>query len=316
MAMRRLSGLSIKPTFSLAAILVVTAACGIVTGHSRSLRELPSAALASFSSVLDYQIGPTWGKVIVTRDSLAKESPAFQRAAKATARVRLGFGGATAFVIGEKDGKTILATNHHVIQDQAGCNSAKISFEMLNIINLRCDRLIKTSTDLDLTIFSISGLSQAQQETLRTVSKSFDPGETRKGTKLLTVGYGVAGNDGQKNLMSGQDSDCKTFSPDGEVRYMADPDTFNPGPYKTWMFATGCDVSHGDSGSAIVDRETGDVVGILSTGKIPKDKVVREAGFLSRIFDDVSEEVWMELTYAVPASKIVEIFSQDLADLK
>ncbi|MEY4630099.1 MAG: Trypsin-like peptidase domain [Pseudomonadota bacterium] len=300
-----------KMVFALIALPFV-AACGGEFRESRSIRQIPSEIMSGMAGVLDYQIGPNWGKTVVTRESLAKETPAFQRAAKATARVRLGFGGATAFVIGEKNGETIMATNHHVIEDQSTCDGAKISFEMLDIRDLRCDQVVNTNTDLDLTIFTLKGVTAAQQAELRKVAKSFDDNETRKGMELLTIGYGVAGNDGQRNLMSGQDAECKTFSPDGEVRYMADPDQFNPGPYKTWMFATGCDVSHGDSGSALVDRKTGAVVGILSTGKIPKNKVVRDQSFLDRIFADASEEVWQELTYAVPASKIVETVGDDL----
>lgn len=303
MAMRRIIAIS---------LVSLTTACGLSTKENRSLRQLPDSKLATLSSTLDYQIGPTWGKQIVTQESLENQSPAFQRAAKATARVRLGFGGATGFVIGERDGQPLLATNHHVIGADSACSSAKISFEMLGITNLRCDKIITTNTDLDLTIFTVSGATEDQKKTLKTVARSFEEGESRKGMKLLTIGYGVAANSGQKNLMSGQDDDCKVFSPDGEVRFMADPDEFNPGPYKTWMFATGCDVSHGDSGSAIVDRETGAVVGILSTGKIPKNSVVREQSYLSKIFDESSEDVWKELTYAVPASKIKELVGADL----
>ena len=303
--------MAIRRTLAISVISLVSG-CGISHKDSRSLRRMPDSRLSALAGVLDYQIGPSWGKTIVTQDSLQSQSPAFQRAAKATARVRLGFGGATAFVIGEKNGQVILATNHHVIGEDSDCSGAKISFEMLNISNLKCDKIINTNTDLDLTIFTVTGASAEQKETLMAVAKTFDDGETQKGTKLLTIGYGVAGNSGQKNLMSGQDEDCKTYSADGEVRYMADPDEFNPGPYKTWMFATGCDVSHGDSGSAIVDRETGNVVGILSTGKIPKNAVVREQSYLSKIFSESSEDVWKELTYAVPASKIRELVGDDL----
>ena len=303
--------MAIRRTLAISVISLVSG-CGIHTKETRSLRELPNSKLAALAGVLDYQIGPSWGKSIVTKDSLPSQSAAFQRAAKATARVRIGFGGATAFVIGEKDGDVVMATNHHVIGSDSACSGAKISFEMLNISNLRCEKIINTNTDLDLTIFTISKPTNDQKKALMAVAKSFHDGETRKGTKLLTIGYGVAGNSGQKDLMSGQDDDCKVFSPDGEVRFMADPDEYNPGPYKTWMFATGCDVSHGDSGSAIVDRETGEVVGILSTGKIPKNSVVRDQSYLTKIFDESSEEVWKELTYAVPASKIRELVGEDL----
>jgi hypothetical protein len=106
--------------------------------------------------------------------------------------------------------------------------------------------------------------------------------------------------------MVDQGDDCKTFSKDGDARLLADPDTVNPGPYKTWVFATGCDVSHGDSGSALVDRTTGEVVGLLSTGKIPKIDSVRSPEYLKTMFDTNSDSIWSELTYVVPFAKIVE----------
>lgn len=295
----------------LSAMSLLAVSCSGPTGSSRSIRNLPSS-LNSFAGISDYQIGSEWGKTIVKPTDLESQTDVFQRAAKATARVRLGFSGATGFLLGEKNGKVVMATNHHVIEDESVCSSARISFEMLGVANLRCAEILVTSTDLDVTIFTLSGLSASDKEKILPFARSFENSEPRKGTELLTVGYGVAGNPGQRNLMAGQDSDCKTFSPDGESRYMADPDELNPGPYMTWMFATGCDVSHGDSGSALVDRSTGAVVGILSTGKIPKSAVVRDDSYLDRIFAESDEAVWKELTYAVPATKIIELAGEFL----
>jgi hypothetical protein len=104
--------------------------------------------------------------------------------------------------------------------------------------------------------------------------------------------------------MANQDSDCYVFSQDSEYRLMGDPDEFNPGPYRAWSFATSCDVSHGDSGSAMVDRETGKVVGIIWTGRIPKKREIQSSSYLSRLFQDHGEEIWSELSYSVPAEKM------------
>lgn len=286
--------------------------CGVIAKHSRSFREFHSSSLESFSDVSDYQIGTTWGKQKVAKESLGSQSQVFQRAAKATARLIVGFEGATAFLLGEKDGEMLLATNRHVMKDQAGCNIARLSFEMLDINDVRCGSVINSSADLDLTIFTARGLSQDQIDKLSPVAKSFSALEPKKGMQLLTIGYGKGANFDQRNLMSEQSDDCKTFSPDGEVRFMADPDAYNPIEGRVWMFATGCDVSHGDSGSAFVDRETGDVIGILSTAKVPKNSVVRDPSFLTRIYDESTEDVWKELTYVVSSSKIVELLGSDL----
>jgi hypothetical protein len=282
---------------------VIMTACGVPRSHS--IRDL-SALKEGARSIADYQIGTKWGKAPVMQSDVDAGTAIFKRATLATAKVSVGFGSATAFVLGEKNGKVLFATNHHVIEDQSGCSMSRLTFEFLGLSRLACDEVIDTNTDLDLTIFTIKNLPADAKSKLLAVAKSFTKSAPVKGTNLLTIGYGVAGNPGGK-LMAGQDEDCKTFSPDGETRFMADPDEFNPGPYKTWMFASGCDVSHGDSGSAVVDRSTGEVVGILTTGKIPKDAKVREASYLKNIFEDSSEDVWKELSYVVPASKIQEI---------
>lgn len=288
------------------AVLFVLGACGQTS--SRSLRDLSLLKAGKIKGISDYQIGTEWGKKIVKKDGLDSQSQVFQKLAKGTAKLGFGFGGATGFAIGEKDGAVVLATNHHVIGGAKDCKNANISFEMLGMSRLKCDKILVTSTDLDLTIFTVSGANAEAKAKILEVATPFDSAPSKKGTELLTIGYGIAGgNDSQKNMMAGQDSDCKTFSPDGEMRFMADPDELNPGPHKTWMFATGCDVSHGDSGSALVERRTGKIVGILSTGKIPKSPKVREAEYLTQIFDEASEDVWKELTFAVPSDKIIEV---------
>ena len=280
--------------------------CG--NGPSRSIRDMPSDLKSSEASIADYQIGPEWGKTPVTAQYLAAATPQLQKAARATARVSLGFGGATAFVIGEKNGAVRLATNHHVIENASGCRGARISFPLLNIKNITCDKIIGTWTDLDLTVFTVAGLTQAQHDDLMKVATDFSyDAPIRKGQKLMTIGFGIAGNPSQQNMMAELDSDCKVYSKDGESRFIADPDEVNPGPYKTWAFSMGCDVSHGDSGSAMFDRDTGAVVGLLFTGKIPKDPEARQRSWLDDQYNTNSEGVWKELSFAVPATKIKEL---------
>lgn len=286
---------------------MLLAACG--SNQTRSIRNTPSSLEAASTSIKDYQIGPEWGKTAINAAYLAKASPQLQKAARATAKVSFGFsGGATAFVIGEKNGEIRLATNHHVIGNASGCRSARISFPLLNIKNLSCDKIIGTWTDLDLTVFTVKGFTAAQRQDLLRVATDFSyTTPVRKGQNLMTIGFGTAGNPGQQNMMAELDSDCKVYSKDNESRYIADPDEVNPGPYKTWAFSMGCDVSHGDSGSAMFDRQTGAVVGLLFTGKIPKDAVARDRKWLDDQFKTDGAGVWKELSFAVPATKIAEL---------
>jgi hypothetical protein len=265
--------------------------------------------------VEDYQIGPTWEKVAVKPETIDQYTPAIQRAIKATAFVSLGFGGATAFALGEQDGELLMATNHHVLNGEGKCEAATISFKILGISDLSCSGLIGTWKDVDYTLFKLAGYTPEQKAAILDVARDFNFEKPLvKGQKLATVGFGFAGNMGQANVMVTLDDDCKVYSNDEESRFMADPDELNPGPYKSWGFAMGCDVSHGDSGSAMIDRETGDVIGLLFTGKIPKVESVRSREWLDDVYARSDEAMWKELNFAVPAKKIKEITGIDLLD--
>lgn len=298
-------------TSSLSSITTLLSLSFYSCGKPTYYQSLRTAALnlneSETTSILDYQIGPTWDKSEVTKDLLTTSNSTLVRTAQATARLTVMFSTSTGFVVGHKDDQVMLATNHHVIQSQKFCDETKVAFEILNIKRLHCDKVILTDTELDLTLFTIKGLTEKDREKLLAVALPLSKHDPRKGQNLITIGYGFAENKNRR-LMVDQGPDCKTYSADNDIRFMADPDILNPGPYKTWVFAVGCDVSHGDSGSAVVERSTGEVVGILSTGKIPKIARVRSSDFLKKIHEGSTEEVWTELTYVVPFSKILDSY--------
>lgn len=252
-----------------------------------------------------YQLGDEWGKKAVTQDTLASAGPVFQRAARATAKV----GGATGFYLGTFNGKHIVATNHHVIPRAPGCQGRKAKFPLLKKKEFGCVTVLGSWSDIDLALFEIAVSSPEDAQMLSEVAGSFDfQNDVRTGQALLTIGFGVASNPFQQ-MVANQDADCKVFSKDAEYRHMADPDKVNPGTYNAWSFANGCDVSHGDSGSAMVDRLTGKVVGIIWTGRVPKNSQVQTSANLDALLQSQSEIIWEELSYAVPAKKIGEFLS-------
>lgn len=253
-----------------------------------------------------YRMGDEWGKTLVTMARLEQESPAFRRAALATARV----GGATGFYLGKIDGKNLMATNHHVLTTAGACPRTVINFPLQNI-SANCVEIYGSWPEIDLAIFSVD-LTSAAEATLAPAARNFSFGQdVYAGEELLTIGFGIGDNSARK-MMANQDSDCKVFSQRGEYRLMADPDDLNPGPYKAWSFANACDVSHGDSGSAMVDRKTGDVVGIIWTGRIPKRPEVQSSDYLKSMENSRSEEIWQQLSYAVPAAKMETFFKAQL----
>jgi hypothetical protein len=196
-----------------------------------------------------------------------------------------------------------MATNHHVCPSYNECSgSTAIQFPLLNFTT-RVTEFYGSWDEIDLSLFAIEVNDPKVIALLTTVASPFAfHDDLKHGEPLVTIGFGIGDNPGRV-MMGNRDSDCKVYSRDGEYRLMADPDDLNPGPYKAWSFANGCDVSHGDSGSAMMDRDNGHVVGIIWTGKIPKNPKVQQDSYLKQIFNSepASEDVWKELSYSVPA---------------
>ncbi len=253
-----------------------------------------------------YQIGDEWGKYAVDWERIGERSVAYRAAAMRTARV----GGGTGFVLGQFDGEMIVATNHHVVENQNMCARTRVRFEALNV-STQCERVVGSWTDVDLTLFTVK-VSKDDASKLLSVAANFAFSKMPQiGQALMSFGYGSADNPWRKMVVV-EDKDCRVTSSTGDLRFMADPDEFNPGPYKAWSFSNACDVSHGDSGSAMVDRETGEIMGIIWTGKIPKNSRVRSSDYIQKIQEAQSQDVWTELSYAAPAFKMKEVLTEYL----
>lgn len=257
-------------------------------------------------SIKAYQIGDIWGKKPLNQNDLS--NAVLQRLALATAHIS----NATGFYIGRYAGYDILATNHHVCPTALSCSNSTVTFDLLQE-EYRVRSMIGSWPEIDLALLVIESETPGQEGQLAQVAVPFSFfTNLTEGTPLVTIGYGIGENPGEV-LMINQDSDCKIFSKKNEFRFMGDPDQFNTSSYKAWSFSMGCDVSHGDSGSAIVNRMTGEVVGILWTGKTPKASQVQSSNYLNTILGTDHPDIWTELSFAVPAPKIYERLSELLA---
>jgi hypothetical protein len=222
-------------------------------------------------------------------------------------------GGATGFYLGKFAGTHVMATNHHVYTSMS-CSGRSVVFPLLGNLRLTCNRMFGTWTDIDLALFAVDVPRPEDEAKLATVAANFTfHDDVVKGTPLITVGFGIAGNP-QRVMMGNEDADCRVMSKTADYRFMGDPDSKNPADYKAWSFSHACDVSHGDSGSAIVDRNTGKPVGILWTGKIPKNATVQSSDYLNQVFASDGGDVWTEMNFAVPATKMRELLETVITD--
>ncbi|MEN9723410.1 MAG: Trypsin-like peptidase domain [Pseudomonadota bacterium] len=287
------------------AFLLLSAPTAWAMPNSVSVLSLwnPRSAFVTASGAADYQLGDEWGKKPVTAEQLAQETPGFVRMAKATASYA---GGGTAFYLGKFAGKHLMGTNHHVQPSMSCQGSAR--FQVLEK-SFPCKQVIGHWPAIDFALFEIS-VSALDEPLMLAIGQSFQFDRPLvAGQALLTMGFGVAQNPGRR-LVFNQDHDCKVFS--GDFRFMSDPDEFNPGSYQAWSFANGCDVSHGDSGSAMVDRDTGEIIGIIWTGRIPKSREAQSSAILGEWLRTQDPQIWTQMSYAVPASKIREVLQEFL----
>ncbi|MEZ4872391.1 MAG: serine protease [Bdellovibrionales bacterium] len=210
-----------------------------------------------------YRIGDEFGKHPAELGETSRIT-GFDAAVLATARVS----GATGFYIGRFGGEHVVATNHHVCPASWRCHGHPVRFTTLGK-SYAFKSWIGSWSDVDLALFTIE-VPEGESAALESYGVNFDfENALYPGQPLYTIGYGIANNT-QRKVMANYDDDCVVFSDADDFRFMADPDQINTGSYKAWSFANGCDVSHGDSGSAMRDRNTGAVVGLIWTGKIPK----------------------------------------------
>ncbi len=255
-----------------------------------------------------YQLGSEWGKKQVTLSSIEQESKIFQRAAKATFQLSTG---GTGFYLGKFNRLHVVATNHHVCSMGAVCLNGHASFTILKK-SYRLAKFLGTMESVDLTLLAIE-VPSVDEALLLPLAQNFAFHHViTQGEPLLTLGYGIAGNPSEK-LVANQDSDCVVVSKTGEYQELADPDTISPADYRAWSFANGCDLSHGDSGSAMINRNTGEIVGIIWTGRTPKPLAIQNSIYLQSLITNPTAEVWSDLSYAVPALKMPEAILQYLA---
>lgn len=294
-----------------------------------------SIALSSVASakteeelLKEVQVGQEWGKK-TAQQVLSSLSPSLARAARGIAE----FKGGSAFIIKSNDSsRVIFATNAHVMVDdnsvlagdlaayrantELACHDKDSMTEPVEKVRLgilgvtgRCKKVIGIWPAVDFAMFEaefdeedVTYLNQFSIQLPSVASVGF-------GQELAMFGFGHFLNPGNPDLdlMYIRDRDCRVFSSTNDFRYISDPDEFSPAKYKVWAFVLGCDVSWGDSGAPILDLETGHFVGIIFTGKYPKNQNVSlNPAVMDQLRSSPQEIAWSNLNFGVPLLKILE----------
>ena len=249
------------------------------------------------------QVGSVWDRV-----EASDVNPNFRFLVQGMAAYR----GGTAFYLGYWNGHYLMATNAHV-QPEMKCASPEAwdsaaRFESLEH-EFACEKVFGTWKEIELSIFSIS-VPKEYEAFFKPLGASFAfHTPLQMNEKLFTLGFGSACNPNSALTMT-TGPQCQLFSKPNDFKFMKDPDEAQTSVYATWAMAIGCNVSHGDSGSPVLDRETGKVVGILYTGKFPKPETAQDDAFLETLLKSKGEGTWTMLNYAVPSLKIGEFLEK------
>lgn len=246
---------------------------------------------------LDYQIGNEFGKI-----PLESSDSVFQAAAVAK------FMGGTAFYLGEHQGKHIMATNYHVLPSALNCISLNTLRFQVGDQYYFCDKFIASFPEIELSLFTIkaSGGEEVHISAALEFSKEWEP---QMNEELFLLGYGPTEDQYNRVLHISKDEDCRIFH---EVaQFIHDPDTLHPASYQVWSLPIGCDATPGDSGSPVFSS-TGDLIGIFWTGGTPKIEEAKSSYFIEwwRVWE--REELWSELSYFVPVTKIREFLLDEI----
>jgi hypothetical protein len=251
-----------------------------------------------------FQIGSTWGAEEVTSNFLNTENSfEITRAAVNTVYIRTLFAKGTGFFLGEHNGDMLVATNAHVLKNIPSCTVSPVIIDF-NSINLTytCSKVIGIWRSIDFAIISLNTNPTSHRALSRIEPLQFDfKADILKNNLLMTIGHGDKNSSGSKLTLK-RDEDCRVYSPSEQFKRLKNP--VEKDALSVLSFAMGCDIAPGDSGSPVMDRKTGKVLGIAWSTYSPKPAIVRSQAYMERLREQESEDVWEYLSYAVPASEI------------
>lgn len=272
---------------------------------------------AQSSTSSPYRLGSSWNRINLLSQPQYLQDMQIRRIALATAKIVSAFNIGTGFYLGKIDGEYLVATNYHVFANVLTCGlttfAPLVKFTLAGVSGI-CKRIIVDLPDIDLIIFSLEK-SNAIENGLKDILPlrfAFDLDIT-KGTPLVTVGHGKALNEDLLPHIE-MSEDCRVLSPSSRYKILSNPDPDDHLKLQVWSFATGCDLSPGDSGSAVLNAKTGHVLGIFWASPSPKPTVYQVSDYLRNIEDEESRDVWKNLSYAVPSIVIKDKLNDFVKD--
>ena len=205
------------------------------------------------------------------------------------------------FLVALDEGRWAIMTARHVFKENSealpeeeACLKMNWHFPSGQKISFHGKRWIPLSKELDSSLCELDVKEAPKGFFEERGGLELEKGPLKQNRPLLTMGFGLHKSPRSGKISMERSQDCRLFSTIPQKRD------------GKWSLPTGCDVSSADSGSPMVDAQTGRVVGVVwgttQIKKIISSKELRESS--QEIY--LSENLWKELSMIVPASKILE----------
>ena len=237
----------------------------------------------NFAKRVKYQGGDAFTRDRVSVDEIKRMSHFTQSTIFRTAKIlnhetrSVG----TGFYLYQTAEEYVFLTNYHVLGSSRECRDTKLLMltSSYQKARLRCHKIVRVGdydVGSDYTVFTVSKSNSSsfldELKEIRTFSN-----DARVGDELSIVGFGGAKlRSSRFDIGVSNDSDCVLLWRDAQI-------VFNRKYDMNSIFFTGCDIRSGDSGSAVFNRRTGSLVGLLfaasyADGKLSSREIKKNLG--------------------------------------
>lgn len=307
---------SILKGLALLTLVVAISACG--GGQSEDSIHNPVGQETDQKQLdlnASYQIGPNWGAQKIDAQYLRKRNDFLTtKMALATVRITTPWAKGTGFFLGRFNDRYLIGTSAHLLKNIPMCFAIPLyaHFEIQGK-SFRCKNIIGIWPEIDFALFSIRDVFEKKDESsepegflaqINPLEFDFkDPLEHT--TALSTMGFGIHKNE-QEELTLKEDQDCMIYSPSGVLAKVSKANQEKDQPQAMTAFAMGCDISPGDSGSAVINRESRKAIGIVWATSSPKPEKLKTDLYLNALLngEEDSNDIWRFFSYAVSGHTI------------
>jgi len=242
-----------------------------------------------------FWIGQDWSRQIVTQEFFDQQPSSIQKLILHTAKIDIGRGHGTGIYLG----RGLMLTNSHVVRGRE-CRNLAIQF-WNHPENISCRRILWSDRDVDAAILEIDDQTLYHLEGYRLNNRRSLPLFTER---VATAGFGTTLNP-HFGMTIDSSSECTVVSND-EMRFMPPPGTSPELAYNVWAIPLTCDTSPGDSGAAVIDRDSGELVGLIFGGRLRKKQQIN-----IETINNQDAMIWDQLSYAIPIREIMKRFMTD-----